>query len=547
MHAMENKKGDDDKMNKDFLLLSPSRRSLHRTCKSPLKQVNGNQKKRNRPNQSTSGVENREYDSRLASGLLKTFPMIDQHFDVLKKVGEGTFSKVYLARYGKDHRRLIAIKHLIPTSSPSRIENELNCLKMVGGRCNVIGVECTLRVDDHIVFLLPYLPHQKFTNYFRSMSNISIQRYMKNLLIALNHVHKHNIIHRDVKPNNFIYCKEFKRYSLIDFGLAMSVPGCKSSLLKDYTSSATSRSLQHLNKNNLSKVNLCKHSSRYVCSLCKSRSRQSAPRAGTPGFRSPEVLMRHPNQTTAVDIWSAGVILLCILSGRYPFFKVKDDYDALAQIVALFKIQDMKKMASSIGKTFEISASAKDPEHSLKTMCENLSRRHCVIHNSLRNGKRKRTVDSSCEDELISPNKKPSVNHVVDCRKSSDSARPRDIINKNPVTKCRKDRISMEDQLNKITDKDSRKSTGSLDKESRKTTGREDKEARKSTSREDKESRKSTGKEYKESRKSTGREDKCTCIIDEAYDLLEKLLELDPTRRINAKDALLHPFITNII
>lgn len=58
-HTIE--KVDDNKMNKDFLLLSPSRRSLHRTCKSPLKPVNGNQKKRNRLNRSTSGIENREY------------------------------------------------------------------------------------------------------------------------------------------------------------------------------------------------------------------------------------------------------------------------------------------------------------------------------------------------------------------------------------------------------------------------------------------------------------------------------------------------------
>ena len=52
----------------------------------------------------------------------------------------------------------------------------------------------------------------------------------------------------------------------------------------------------------------------------------------------------------AVDMWSAGVILLCILSRRYPFFKAKDDLQALAQMMALFGSKQMERMASEIGK-----------------------------------------------------------------------------------------------------------------------------------------------------------------------------------------------------
>ena len=35
-----------------------------------------------------------------------------------------------------------------------------------------------------------------------------------------------------------------------------------------------------------------------VCSLCNARIHQHAARAGTPGFRAPEVLLKNPNQTT---------------------------------------------------------------------------------------------------------------------------------------------------------------------------------------------------------------------------------------------------------
>ena len=80
------------------------------------------------------------------------------------------------------------------------------------------------------------------------------------------------------------------------------------------------------------------------------RTQQNAPRAGTPGFRAPEVLLKCPHQTTAVDIWSAGVILLCLLSGRYPFFRASDDLSALAQIISLMGSAECAKVSRELGE-----------------------------------------------------------------------------------------------------------------------------------------------------------------------------------------------------
>lgn len=38
-----------------------------------------------------------------------------------------------------------------------------------------------------------------------------------------------------------------------------------------------------------------------VCTLCLTRPQQTAPRAGTPGFRAPEVLLKHPSQTPGTN------------------------------------------------------------------------------------------------------------------------------------------------------------------------------------------------------------------------------------------------------
>ncbi|CAO3564027.1 unnamed protein product [Mortierella alpina] len=42
-------------------------------------------------------------------------------------------------------------------------------------------------------------------------------------------------------------------------------------------------------------------------------------RAGTRGFRAPEILFRHYRQTVAIDIWAVGVTMFSFLSGRFPF------------------------------------------------------------------------------------------------------------------------------------------------------------------------------------------------------------------------------------
>ena len=53
-----------------------------------------------------------------------------------------------------------------------------------------------------------------------------------------------------------------------------------------------------------------------------------------------------------MDIWAAGVILLCILSRTYPFFRAPDDYTALAELVALFGTKAVQDAAGQYGKIF---------------------------------------------------------------------------------------------------------------------------------------------------------------------------------------------------
>lgn len=70
--------------------------------------------------------------------LLSKLPRLDRIFTVHRKIGEGTFSSVYLGSLRAhsplpdSSKRWFAIKHLVPTAHPARIEHELRCLREIG-------------------------------------------------------------------------------------------------------------------------------------------------------------------------------------------------------------------------------------------------------------------------------------------------------------------------------------------------------------------------------------------------------------------------------
>ena len=85
------------------------------------------------------------------------------------------------------------------------------------------------------------------------------------------------------------------------------------------------------------------------------RPSKRANRAGTRGFRAPEVLLKCTSQTTKIDVWSAGVILLTMLSQRFPFFNSTDDIDAMIEIASIFGKRKMAACALLHGEIFECS------------------------------------------------------------------------------------------------------------------------------------------------------------------------------------------------
>ncbi|CAN6671941.1 hypothetical protein TRVA0_045S00716 [Trichomonascus vanleenenianus] len=234
--------------------------------------------------------------------------------------------------------RYVAIKRIYVTSSPARIQNELQILKDLTGCPTVVPIITAMRHKDQVVAVMPYFPHTEFRDFYRHSTMAEIRLYMAQLFHALKFVHASNVIHRDVKPTNFLYNPALKRGVLVDFGLA------------EYHQQNEKRSC------------VCRQdgSNRYYHGQKQggyrkedSRSSRRANRAGTRGFRAPEVLFKCQSQTMKIDVWSAGVVLLTFLAKRYPFFNSNDDGEALLEIATIFGKSRMARCALLHGSVFE--------------------------------------------------------------------------------------------------------------------------------------------------------------------------------------------------
>lgn len=321
--------------------------------------------------------------------LEDTFPGISRKFRLINRIGEGTFSTVYKAEDllydyyrndwdtfqeqnwpspppkrrrlgdGSDHTlpskrrnpRYVALKKIYVTSSPIRIQNELELLHDLRGCKSVCPLITAFRHQDQVVAVLPFFPHTDFRIQYRTFMVSDMRHYFRSLFTALQSVHKHNILHRDIKPTNFLYNPELRDGVLVDFGLAEREGS-------EYTGTCLCAFPPHVRRERIVGSYYSTHMSPgSSIGYPKNDSRPSrrANRAGTRGFRAPEVLFKCTSQTTKIDMWSAGVILLTFLGRRFPFFNAADDVDAMIEMASIFGARRMKAAAAIHGQVFETS------------------------------------------------------------------------------------------------------------------------------------------------------------------------------------------------
>lgn len=249
-----------------------------------------------------------------------------EKYTILRELNRGGNGVVYLVEHqqtGEEFACKSIAKILEDAPKNKRlarleaIKREVDVLERLSGSLNVVKLNEVFEDADNVYLVMEYCRGGELLHRIgeRHYSERTVASFMRGVLRTLAQCHSHHVLHRDIKPGNFMLLHEGDRAPLkaIDFGLAMPYdPDC------------------------LPKTDMTLE--------------------GTPWYMAPETLSSQV--TPASDLWSAGVMAYQLLTGKYPFDDFKNQHNP--SISAIWRSVLMDKLDFNRKHWDGISDEAKD-------------------------------------------------------------------------------------------------------------------------------------------------------------------------------------------
>ncbi len=236
------------------------------------------------------------------------------NYQIIRILGEGGMGTVWLASDLLLERE-VAIKCLNPllTQDQEFSQRFLREARIQGklGHANIVGLHACFEQNGQYFMVLEHAPGITLRDLINKTGPIPEQRALvifRQILSALGHAHAKGIVHRDIKPSNIMIDEQQgDTVKVMDFGIAR--------LMGD--------------------VNITR----------------TGTRLGTISYMSPEQVRAEKDIDQRSDVYSAGVILYEMLSGRLPFDAHTDSEYSIQHKIVTEPVPDPRKVYPYISDT----------------------------------------------------------------------------------------------------------------------------------------------------------------------------------------------------